>query len=29
MRITWDDSETGEKKSYERHIYIHRNTSGE
>jgi quinol-cytochrome oxidoreductase complex cytochrome b subunit len=29
MRIAWDDPETGEKKSYERHIYIHRNTSGE
>ena len=29
MRITWDDPETGERKSYERHIYVHRNTSGE
>jgi len=29
MRITWDDSETGERKTYERHIFIHRNTSGE
>jgi quinol-cytochrome oxidoreductase complex cytochrome b subunit len=26
MRITWDDPETGEPKTYERHIYIHHDT---
>jgi hypothetical protein len=25
-RITWDDPETGERKTYERHMYVHRNT---
>jgi ubiquinol-cytochrome c reductase cytochrome b subunit len=29
MRITWDDPETGERKTYERHIFIHRNSQGE
>lgn len=27
LRITWDDPETGDRKTYERHIYIHRNTA--
>ena len=25
-RITWDDPVTGEKKTYERHIYVHRDS---
>jgi ubiquinol-cytochrome c reductase cytochrome b subunit len=25
MRITWDDPDTGDRKTYERHIYTHRN----
>jgi hypothetical protein len=29
MRITWDAPETGDRKTYERHIYIHRNNQGE
>ena len=29
MRISWDDPETGDRKTYERHIYIHRNKRGE
>ena len=29
MRITWDDSDSGEKRTYERDVYIHRNHRGE
>jgi ubiquinol-cytochrome c reductase cytochrome b subunit len=26
MRIRWDDEETGDTKTYERHVYVHRNS---
>jgi quinol-cytochrome oxidoreductase complex cytochrome b subunit len=26
MRITWDDPETGERRTYEKHIYVHKNS---
>jgi hypothetical protein len=29
MRITWDKPDSGEKRTYERHVYIHRNHRGE
>ncbi len=29
MRITWDDPETSERKTYERHIYVHRDSHAE
>ncbi|UCF28358.1 MAG: cytochrome bc complex cytochrome b subunit, partial [Chloroflexota bacterium] len=29
MRITWDDPESGERNTYEKHVYIHRNSQGE
>ena len=29
MRITWDDPETGERNTYEKHVYIHSNSQGE
>ena len=29
LRITWDDPDSGDKRTYERHIYIHRNHRGE
>jgi hypothetical protein len=29
LRITWDSPDSGEKRTYERHIYIHRNHRGE
>jgi hypothetical protein len=28
-RITWDDPETGERKTYERHIYVHHDAHAE
>jgi hypothetical protein len=29
MRILWDDQESGERREYFRHIYIHKNHGGE
>jgi len=29
MRILWDDVDDGQRKSYERHVYIHRDHGGE
>ena len=29
MRITWDDVESGESTTYEKHVFIHRNSGGE
>ena len=29
MRITWDDPDTGERKTYERHIYVHSDSHAE
>jgi hypothetical protein len=29
MRITWDDVESGESTTYEKHVFLHRNSGGE
>ena len=29
MRITWDDVESGKSTTYEKHVFIHRNSGGE
>ena len=29
MRIVWDDVDTADRKTYERHVYLHREHGGE